>query len=137
MKVDFDLVYYINERKAVKLTTFAKLINYSDTYLLKIIKNIFRKKIYIAYKWKRNYYVFIPEKTIKTQLNSPQGIPIETVETTSGDTLDVDWQAALNYLPGYVIESILNLQYTVVLRDGTLYIASSSYALVSSTWSLD
>lgn len=133
MKVDFDEVYYINERKAVKLTTFAKLVNYSNVYLLQVIKNLFRKKIYIAYKWKRNYYVFIPEKPLKNQINSSKGIPIETVETASGDELSVDWQAALNYLPASVVESVLNFNFSFVVRDGTLYIASSSYGQLSST----
>ncbi|MBW4571598.1 MAG: hypothetical protein KME31_27350 [Tolypothrix carrinoi HA7290-LM1] len=133
MKVDFDEVYYINERKAVQLTTFAKLVNYSNVYLLQVIKKLFRKKIYIAYKWKRNYYVFIPEKPLKNQINSSKGIPIETVETASGDELSVDWQAALNYLPTSVVESVLNFNFSFVVRDGTLYIASSSYAQLSST----
>ncbi len=133
MKVNFNEVYYINGRKAVKLNAFAKLVNYSDVYLLQVIKNLFRKKIYIAYKWKRNYYVFIPEKPLKNQINSPKGIPIETVETASGDELSVDWEAALNYLPTSVEESVLNFNFSFVVRDGTLYIVSSSYAELSST----
>lgn len=90
MKTDFDEVYYINGRQAIKLSSFARLVNYSDIYLLQIIKNLFKKRIYIAYKWKRNYYVFIPKKPLKIEVDSPSGIPIETVETPSGDELKID-----------------------------------------------
>ncbi|WP_017652140.1 hypothetical protein [Fortiea contorta] len=133
MKTNFDEVYYINGRQSIKLTSFAKIVNYSDVYLLQVIKNLFKKSIYIAYKWKRNYYVFIPKKPLKSELDNFSDIPVETIETPSGDNLDIDWQAAISYLPVSVANKLLEFQFNFLIQDKKIYLVSASRAALSST----
>ncbi|MBD2412210.1 hypothetical protein FACHB389_35920 [Nostoc calcicola FACHB-389] len=127
----FNIVYEVNGKQAIKLSSFAKIVNYSDTYLLEVIKNLFKKSIYIAYKWKRNYYVFLPQKP-RIQSDGSKTIPLDTVETPSGDELTIDWEAALNYLPS-ATDRIFTLQNNFIVWRETLYIVSSSHAAHSST----
>lgn len=122
---DFHEVYYIDGRKAIKLTAYAKIINYSDKYLLEIIKNLFKKRIYIAYKWKRNYYVFLPEKPPQNT-TSPKEFTEKpkTVETPSGDELEVNWDKAVKESPTLVAGYLSFSRSFVIGRDKKLYLVS-------------
>ncbi|QSJ18745.1 hypothetical protein JYQ62_08290 [Nostoc sp. UHCC 0702] len=131
IRKDFSIVYEINGKQAIKLTDFARIVNYSNTYLLEVINNLFKKRIYIAYKWKRNYYIFLPKKP-RTQPDGSKTIPLDTVETPSGDEITIDWEAALNYLP-QAVNRIFTLQNNFIVWRETLYIVSPSRAVLSST----
>lgn len=38
--IELDTVFVVNGRLAIKLTTFAKLLHYSDVYILQLIKKL-------------------------------------------------------------------------------------------------
>ncbi|GAX42445.1 hypothetical protein NIES4075_34460 [Tolypothrix sp. NIES-4075] len=106
MKLNFSEVYFIDGKRAVKLTAFAKMINYSDKYFYDVVKNLFKKSIYIAYKWKRNYYVFLPPQT--KPKSTPNNSYQEIAQTPSGDELNINWDKAIEEMPPIVAERIVS-----------------------------
>lgn len=130
MKLDFVETYLIDGKKAVKLSAFAKMIYYSEKYLYKIVKSLTKKSIYIAYKWKHNYYIFLPPK-------SPFSSQSFNVTTPSGNEITVDWEAAIGEMPPEVGDKIDKFKnsYSFLSAEGESGTLEVLVALGSSTLS--
>ena len=109
-------IFLINKKQVIKLKDFAKLLNYSDVYLLRIVKGLSKIGIKIGFKYKRNWYIVLPQKPIKSILNNENNLSntikqnTNTVTTPSGSEIDVNWAAALDNIPiavRFVLEETL------------------------------
>lgn len=130
-------IYRIDNQPVIKLKDFAKKSNYSDKYLLKIIKRLAKKKIRIAYKWKRNWYIFI-SGTLPAN-SSSTSMPSKSVELPNGEVIDLDWQEVVKELPPPVAKELVNLppiepgSSTLTLKTGTYFIPLSMGKFAATT----
>lgn len=123
--LELDTVFVVNGRLAIRLQTFAKLLHYSDVYLLQLIKKLIKKDIYVGFKWKRNWYIFLPKKPI-TILKKYGTNEDETAVTPSGTTIDVDWTSAIGELPEAVNEALDDFAPNIITVDDRLVISVST-----------
>ncbi|BAT56379.1 hypothetical protein NOS3756_53840 [Nostoc sp. NIES-3756] len=137
--LELDTVFVVNGRLAIKLITFAKLLHYSEVYLLQLIKKLLKKKIKIAFKWKRNWYIFLPTTPIKsivqkqnneTSNNSDAG---ESAITPSGDSINTNWGDAIDELPPAVNTALGRTTFTITIVNDKLVIPTPSSVSLSST----
>lgn len=137
LRLELDNVFVINGRLAIKLSTFAKLLHYSSNYLLNLIVKLLRKGIRIAFKWSRNWYIFLPSIPFKTIIqNSNNSQNNEAATTPSGDSITTDWEAAIEELPPSLTENLERTSFNIVVVNNRLVIpVSSSVELVSSALS--
>ncbi|BAZ69145.1 hypothetical protein NIES4106_39160 [Fischerella sp. NIES-4106] len=138
--IELDTVFVVNGRLAIKLTTFAKLLHYSDVYILQLIKKLLKKGIKIAFKWKINWYIFLPTIPIKSIIQNQNdsndgsaGVGDEIAITPSGDSINTDWAAAVNELPPDVNAALGRTTFTITIVNNRLVIVVSSSELLSST----
>lgn len=136
--VELDTVFIINGRLAIKLITFAKLLHYSSNYLLELIKKLLKKGIRIGFKWKRNWYIFLPSSPIKSIIqnknnNGDSDSGSDSATTPSGDSINTDWGAAIEELPPGVSDDLERTIFTVVVVNNRLVIPSLTTELLSST----
>ena len=132
--VELDTVFVVNGRLAIKLITFAKLLHYSNDYLLQLIKRLLKKGIRIGFKWKRNWYVFLPTSPIKSIIqNQNNNDESDDAITPSGDSINTDWGAAVNELPPSISDDLERTNFNVVVVSNRLVIPTSSTELLSST----
>lgn len=132
--VEFDDVFVVNGRLAIKLITLAKLLNYSDVYLLQLVKKLVKQGIRIGFKYKRFWYIFLPTVPVSTLFrdkddDSGDG---EAATTPSGDSINVDWQAAINELPPAVNNRMQKTNFNIVNVNGKLYVPTPSSPLTIS-----
>lgn len=87
----------IDNRRAVRVEAYAQLLHYSSKYLIELIQKLRRKKIYIGIKWRKYWYIFLPDYA---KLKSPSGKTNPT-ELPGGQQIDVDqeWREAIEELP--------------------------------------
>lgn len=135
--VELDTVFVVNGRLAIKLTTFAKLLHYSSNYLLELIKKLLKKGIRIGFKWRRNWYIFLPTFPIKAIIqnrnnNSNNGDGGDAATTPSGDSINTDWGAAIDELPPSISDDLERTNFTVVVINNRLVLPTSSTVLLSS-----
>ncbi|WGV23369.1 hypothetical protein [Halotia branconii] len=132
--LELDNVFVVNGRLAIKLITFAKLLHYSDIYLLQLIKKLLKKGIKIAFKWKKNWYIFLPTTPIKSIIqnksNSDGG---EVAITPSGNSINTNWDAAVNELPLAVNTALGRTNFTITVINNRLVIPTPSSVTLSST----
>jgi hypothetical protein len=69
MRVELFEIYYVNGHLAIKLSDLAKIVKYSNSFLLRFFKKLLKKGILVAYKWKRNWYVLLPKTPIIRRSN--------------------------------------------------------------------
>ncbi|MFN6515701.1 MAG: hypothetical protein RMY29_014565 [Nostoc sp. CreGUA01] len=129
--LELDTVFVVNGRLAIKLITFAKLLHYSEIYLLRLIKKLLKYGIKIAFKWKRNWYIFLPNSPIKSIIQNKNDR--ETAITPSGDSINTDWGAAVDEFPPAISDALERANFNVVTVNNKLVIVISSTNLVSST----
>lgn len=130
-------VFVVNGRLAIKLSTFAKILNYSETYLLKVIIRLLLKKIRIAFKWRKNWYVFLPKIPLKTLFEnrnkSNSDSKSEEAITPSGDSINTDWEAAIEKFPPSITDNLRRTNFNIVVINKEIKIpVSSSFKLGSS-----
>lgn len=139
--LEFDAVFMVNGRIAVKLQTFAKLLHYSDVYLLQLIKKLAKQGIKIGFKWKRNWYIFLPKTPINKLINNKNN-PNNSgnsdssggnATTPSGNTVNEDWSNAIEKLPGGITESLAKTNFTISTINNQLVIATGFVDLLSSS----
>lgn len=128
----FHKVFSIDRRLAIKLKSFADLIYISSAYLLKIIKRLIKKKIKFAYKWKRNWYVFLP-KTFTNTLHHP--LVEKGINLPNGQVIDINWQRVIEEAPPIVKQALTDFKFNFLTRDGELTIVGTTVEVVSSTLS--
>jgi hypothetical protein len=98
-------VFKIDNSYAIHLSVTSQLTNYSNTYLLKLIKKLIKKKIKIGFKWKRNWYVFIPKTPVDPSPRSSQSSGgsssggVENIRLPSGQNLKINWQDVVRSVP--------------------------------------
>jgi hypothetical protein len=129
--VELDTVFVVNGRLAIKLITFAKLLHYSSNYLLEVIKKLLKKGIRIAFKWKRNWYIFLPTSPINSIIQNQNSS--DDAVTPSGDSINTDWGAAIDELPPSVSDDLKRTRFNVVVANNRLVIPTSTTDLLSST----
>lgn len=129
-------VFVVNKKICIKLITFAKIIHYSEVYLLQLIKKLSKKGIKIGFKWKRNWYIILPSspiKSIQNKVNNGNGKNNnnkETAITPSGNKINVDWQAAIAELPPAFNEALSqNSIFSITVIRGRLVVPVSSSPL--------
>lgn len=135
-KLELDTVFVINGRLAIKLTTFAKLLNYSDVYLLQLIKKLQKQKIKIGFKYKRNWYIYLPKKPttlIIQEKNKNIAVESDIAITPSAKEINVNWAAAIELLPAGVRETLEKQTFSISTVNNQLVIPTSSVELLSST----
>lgn len=136
--VELDNVFVVNGRLAIKLTTFSKLLHYSEIYLLQLIKKLLKKGIKIAFKWKRNWYIFLPTSPIKSIVQNPNNNGSgndsgDNAITPSGDSINTNWGAAIDELPPAVNTALGRTNFTITIVNNRLVIPTLSTELLSST----
>jgi hypothetical protein len=132
--VELDTVFVVNRRLAIKLITFAKLLHYSSDYLLQLIKKLLKKGIKIGFKWKRNWYIFLPTSPIKSIIqNQNNNDSADNATTPSGDSINTDWGAAIDELPPSVFNDLERTNFSIVVVNDRLVIPTSSTDSLSST----
>jgi hypothetical protein len=132
--VELDTVFVVNGRLAIKLITFAKLLHYSSDYLLQLIKKLLKKGIRIGFKWKRNWYIFLPTSPIKSIIqNQNNNDSADNATTPSGDSINTDWGAAIDELPPSVFNDLERTNFSIVVVNDRLVIPTSSTDSLSST----
>jgi hypothetical protein len=137
--LELDNVFVVNGRLVIRLITFAKLLHYSEIYLLQLIKKLLKKGIKIAFKWKRNWYIILPTTPIKSIVqnkNNNSRDSADTVEnavTPSGDSINTDWGAAIDELPPAVNTALGRTNFTVTIVNDRLVIPTPLTQLLSST----
>ncbi|MBW4572674.1 MAG: hypothetical protein KME31_33290 [Tolypothrix carrinoi HA7290-LM1] len=133
--LELDTIFVVNGRLAIKLSTFAKLLHYSDVYLLKLIKKLLKQKIRIGFKYKRNWYIFLPKKPISLIIGEKNKNPADNLATTSsGEDINVDWAAAVEEFPPAVSDALGNANFnTVIVNNKLVMPTSTTTSLVSST----
>lgn len=136
--VEFNEVFSVNNRLAVKLTTLAKLLKYSDVYLLQLVKRLLKRGIKIGFKWQRNWYIFLPTVPVsqlldrkKQDKNSGSN---DIAITPSGDSTNINdnWQQAIDELPSGVTEQIQKTNFNVVTIRNQLYVPTFATEVLSS-----
>ena len=127
-------VYSVNGKQAIKLSSFAKITNYSDTYLSSKIKKLKGKGINISTKWKRNEYIYLPNKP-KQNSDGSKSIALDYVETPSGDKLTIDWEAAFSFLSPSVNRIFIIQSVLLWFLGGYYLVVSAPYTADSSTLS--
>lgn len=134
--LELDTVFVVNGRLAIKLSTFAKMLHYSDVYLLQLIKKLLKQKIRIGFKYKRNWYIFLPKKPISSIIqdrNKNIGGNTDNIATTpSGNDINVDWGAAVNEFPPAVSAALSNTTFNPVTVNSKLAMPVQSIDLLSS-----
>lgn len=120
-------VFVVNKTICVKLITFAKIIHYSEIYLLQLIKKLSKKGIKIGFKWKRNWYIILPSSPIKFIQNKADNgngkNNKKTAITPSGNKINVNWQAAVAELPPAFNEALSqNSIFSITVIRGRLVI---------------
>lgn len=134
--LELDTVFVVNGRLAIKLNVLAKLLHYSDIYLLQLIKKLVKQGIRIAFKWKRNWYIFLPSTPIKSIVqNNNDNDSGDVAITPSGDSINTDWNAAVDELPPTVADALKRTNFNIVTVNNKLVILISSTELLSSTLS--
>ncbi|MBW4642926.1 MAG: hypothetical protein KME23_08010 [Goleter apudmare HA4340-LM2] len=114
--IELDDVFVVNGRLAIKLITFAKLLYYSEIYLLKLIKRLLKKGIKIGFKWKRNWYIFLPTTPItNTQNRDNTSSSSESAVTPSTNQINTNWDAALEQMPADVNAALKRTNFTVTI----------------------
>ncbi|MBD2609452.1 hypothetical protein H6G81_34425 [Scytonema hofmannii FACHB-248] len=139
--VELDAVFVVNGRLAIKLITFARLLHYSNDYLLQMIKKLLKKGIRIGFKWKRNWYIFLPSTSIKKIVQNKNGGGSsgsgngdnDSATTPSGDSIETDWDTAIEELPPAIVDSLERTNFNVVTVNNRLVIPISSTQQLSST----
>ncbi|MBD2197943.1 MULTISPECIES: hypothetical protein [Calothrix] len=137
--VELDTVFVVNGRLAVKLITFARLIHYSEKYLLQLIKKLLKKRIKIAFKWKRNWYIFLPSTSIKSIIQNrdntitDSGNDGDSAITPSGNSINTDWSAAIDELPPAVNTVLERTSFSTTVVNNRLVIPTPSSELLSLT----
>lgn len=134
--LELDTVFVVNGRLAIKLSTFAKLLHYSDVYLLQLIKKLLIQKIRIGFKYKINWYIFLPKKPISSIIEDKNKnfSGADSIATTpSGNDINVDWGAAVEQLPPAVSAVLSNANFNAVTVNNRLVMPASSTSLLSST----
>ncbi|NJL64897.1 MAG: hypothetical protein HC903_27705 [Methylacidiphilales bacterium] len=126
MKIQAYQVFKFDNSLAIHLQAFAKFANYSDKYLLKLIKKLKKRKIKIGFKWKRNWYIFIPKKPINT--SSSNSANVENIQTPSGEKVVINWQEVVNTVP---FASTFTGSFNFFLQDGKLFVIIPAKDLVS------
>ncbi|GAX44716.1 hypothetical protein NIES4075_57350 [Tolypothrix sp. NIES-4075] len=127
--VELDTVFVVNGQLAIKLSTFAKLLHYSDVYLLQLIKKLLKLKIKIGFKYKRNWYIFLPKKSIKSIIEERnKGFSNNNIATTpSGNNINVDWGAAIEKLPFAVNAALSRANFNTATANNKLVIPTLTY----------
>ncbi|MBE9056349.1 hypothetical protein [Sphaerospermopsis sp. LEGE 08334] len=130
-------VFLIDNRRAVRVEAYAQLLHYSSKYLIELIQKLRRKKIYIGIKWRKYWYIFLPDYS---KIKSPSGKNNPT-NLPSGQQIDVDqaWRKAIEEIPQLLPkfdtekeeEAPLPLNYTIN-QDGELGVIAFS-SLTSKT----
>jgi hypothetical protein len=132
MKLALFPVLRVNGMLVVRLTDLAKMLNYSDTYLLRIIKKLIAVGIPIAFKWRKNWYVLIPEKPVKEKINSnkplgkndpPNEKPDVTVNFPNGNTNSFNWSDVVEKIPPVFKKFILSSTFNRTVVGGKLFIS--------------
>lgn len=134
--LELDNVFVINGRLAIKLSTFAKMLNYSDTYLLKLIKKLLKLGIKIAFKWRKNWYIFLPKnKQINSinqikNFNNNNSVSSGDIATNpSGSEINTDWNMAVNELPPDLSSNLERTIFTITSVNGRLVIPTRSVSI--------
>ncbi|MBD2692637.1 hypothetical protein [Anabaena catenula] len=94
---EFYEVYMIDNRRAVPLQAYARLLNYSPGYLIALVKKLRQRRIYIGVKWRKYWYIFLPNIS---RIQSPNR-SVELTELPSGQQIDVDanWEKVAEVEP--------------------------------------
>lgn len=137
----FHQVYSIDRRLAIKLKSFAAIIHFSDTYLLQIIKKLLKRKIRFGYKCKRNWYIFLPSKTIVNTVNNAStttnnNYSIERqINLPNGQVIDINWQKVVEQVPPLVAKALIDFKFNFLTRGNELTMVGWDTQQLSSTLS--
>jgi hypothetical protein len=101
---DFFEIFVIDNRRAVLVQAYARLINYSPGYLIELIKRLRKKRIYIGVKWRKYWYIFLPpiQPIPSTSNTSNSKNKNENLtELPNGQQIDVNenWEKAREEIP--------------------------------------
>ncbi len=139
---DFFEIFVIDNRRAVLVQAYARLINYSPGYLIEMIKRLRRKRIYIGVKWRKYWYIFLPPiQPISSTSSTSNSNNENLTELPNGQQIDVDknWEKATEQIPelspkdsegGY---GASRRPPMTVSRNGTLGIVVRASLTMSST----
>lgn len=136
--LEFDAVFVVNGRLAIKLQTFAKLLRYSEIYLLRLIKKLAKKGIKIGFKWKRSWYIFLPTTPINKLINNKKKSHNNTnnsgssATTSSENSINDNWEDAIDELPVGITDSLTKTNFTITTINNQLVIFTRFIDLVSS-----
>ncbi|MBD2416064.1 hypothetical protein H6G80_03155 [Nostoc sp. FACHB-87] len=139
--LEFDAVFMVNGRMAIKLQTFAKLLHYSDVYLLQLVKKIAKKGVKVGFKWRRNWYIFLPRTPINKLINNKNNSNNNNSNSSdgsngatmpSGNTINDDWEDAINEFPSGITDSLARTSFTISTINNQLVIATGFIDLLSS-----
>ncbi|MBD2489435.1 hypothetical protein [Aulosira sp. FACHB-615] len=137
--LEFDSVFMINGRLAIKLQTLAKLLKYSDVYLLQLVKSLAKKGIKIGFKWKRNWYIFLPKTPINKLIQNKNNVNINggdsrgSATTPSGNIINDDWNNAIDELPSGITDTLQKTNFSISTINNQLVISTGFINLLSST----
>ncbi|MBN3924006.1 hypothetical protein [Nostoc sp. NMS4] len=136
--LELDTVFVVNGRLAIKLVTFAKLLHYSSIYLLRLVKALIKKGIKIGFKWRKEWYIFLPSIPLKSIIQNANGNKNNDggneATTPSGDSINTDWESAIEELPPGITDNLERTNFNIVIVDNRLVVPiSSSTELVSSS----
>ncbi|MBE9215688.1 hypothetical protein IQ247_23985 [Plectonema cf. radiosum LEGE 06105] len=118
-------LHSIQGRLAIKLKDFKRIIKfYSESFLIKYLKRLLKKKLVIAYKYKKNWYIFLPKSPITKATRPNQFIPAnkENFVTPSGRIAEFDWQKVLDQSPREIQDFFLQGSSNTITRNGSLYV---------------
>lgn len=119
-------VYSISGHSAVTLTTFARLVNYSVSRILQLLK---RKKL-PHYKWKRAHYIFVSTKHVP--LNNSRYPTPEIIQLPSGRTTEINLEKLSREIPEYIFETAYLNGIPLYNVTGTFYVEIPLFSLLSS-----
>lgn len=126
-------IYTINNRLAIKLSDLKKIIKYrSESFLIRYLKKLLKNKLLIAYKWKKNWYIFLPKtpitrtKTNQNKVNSTNlnQKSLDTITTPSGNTSTFDWNDVIETSPPDLQNFFLSSRSNTVFRKGSLSLSA-------------
>ncbi|WP_353930890.1 hypothetical protein WJM97_21940 [Okeanomitos corallinicola TIOX110] len=83
-------IYVIDGKFAIELKAFAKIINYSPTALLDIVRRLLSKRIRIGIKWKKKWYILLPDMRRFLQLLDGKEVPDQIITTPSNHDIDLE-----------------------------------------------